>query len=49
MEEYTAATGEDYEPDMKDVMCADAPRKFHDMIYYTIVTFSTVGFGDIAP
>ena len=48
---YEAETHEEFDfgADMRDGMCAFQPRKFHDMIYYTIVTFTSVGYGDIAP
>ena len=30
-------------------MCYYEPYVFHDMIYYTIVTVTTTGYGDISP
>ena len=48
---YRNETGEDYEETTKDGMCPgdNEPRTFDELIYYTIVTLSTAGFGDISP
>lgn len=48
---YFNETQFEYEENTKDGMCPgdNMPRTFDALIYYTIVTLSTAGFGDISP
>lgn len=46
-EEY--AKNKDYKPTTAEGECPETTYQFHDMIYYTVVSFSTAGYGDIFP
>ena len=46
---FEAENNTPYVYNTMDSMCSDEIRQFHEMIYYTVVTSTTAGYGDISP
>ena len=46
---FEAENNTPYVYNTMDGACSDEIRQFHEMIYYTVVTSTTAGYGDISP
>jgi len=46
--QFLDSSGNCFNSDSEEGVCPD-PLSFHDAFYFTIVTFSTVGYGDMSP